>query len=57
MEERRESKDQELQELRNQLADVIEQQQGFDMKFHKLLDIVDQLSVITQDEGVGSQVS
>ena len=46
-------KDQELQGLRKQLADVIEQQQGFDMKFHKLLDIVDQLSVLTQDEGGG----
>ena len=39
--------------MRKQLADVIEQQQGFDMKFHKLLDIVDRLSVITQDEGGG----
>ena len=46
-------KDQEIQELRKQLADVIEQQQGFDMKFHKLLDIVDRLSVFTQDEGGG----
>src|SRR5215467_3554542 len=39
-------KDQEIQELRKQ-------QQGFDMKFHKLLDIVDQLSIITHDEGNG----
>src|SRR5215469_9435815 len=46
-------KDQEIQELRKQLADVIEQQQGFDMKFHKLLDIVDQMSVIVHDEGGG----
>jgi len=34
MEERSESKDQELQDLRKQLAVVIEQQQGFGMKFH-----------------------
>src|SRR5215469_5964726 len=53
MEERRETKDQELQELRKQLAVIIEQQQGFDMKFHKLLDIVDQMSVIAHDEGGG----
>jgi len=46
-------KDQEIQELRKQLGDVIEQQQGFDMKFYKLLDFVDRLSVITQDEGGG----
>ena len=42
-----------IQELRKQLADVIEQQQGFDIKFHKLLDIVDRLSVITKTKGVG----
>ena len=42
-----------IQELRKQFADVIEQQQGFDIKFHKLLDIVDRLSVITKTKGVG----
>jgi integrase len=47
------AKDLEMQGLRKQLADVIEQQQGFDMKFHKLLDIVDQLAVITHDKGDG----
>src|SRR5215831_7543350 len=49
-------KDQEIQELRKQLADLVEQQQGFDMKLHKLLDIVDKMAVMTHGEGPWCEV-
>ena len=50
-------KDQELQDLRKQLADLVEQQQGFDMKLKKLLHIVDQTAQMTDGEGPWSEVT
>jgi hypothetical protein len=47
-----ESKDQELKELKEQMADVIEQQQGFDLKFQRILEIVDQVGAITHGNGI-----
>jgi Tfp pilus assembly protein PilN len=48
---------QQNQIMSKQLADVIEQQQQqsniFDMKFQKLLDVVDRWAAVTNDEGDG----